>query len=86
MADRLKLYSAERMSWVVPDFRDDNDAGYRGFVDLEISDDLGRHFIHPRALFYGRLDAQKRIQEPATEPMMPAATGTRRSSSTQRHH
>lgn len=55
--DRLKLYSAEQMNWVVPDFG----GSYRGFVDVEISDDVGRRYLLPDALFYGRLQVDRRL-------------------------
>ena len=58
----LSLYSAERMSWVVPDFRDnDNTSGYRGFIDVELSDSSGRKFVMLNALFYGRLDINRTL-------------------------
>src|SRR5262249_51343358 len=50
----LVLQSSERMSWLVPDFRDASGRPYRGFVDVELSDENGRHFVLPEALFYGR--------------------------------
>ena len=59
--DRLKLYSSERMEWVVPDFGD----SFRGFVDLEITDDRGRKAYLPRALFYGRLSVDRTLQTAA---------------------
>jgi hypothetical protein len=56
--DRLRLYSAQKMSWVVADLG----GKYRGFVDLEISDTLGRHFILPNALFMGQLGVERTLQ------------------------
>ncbi|MFC1748126.1 Ig-like domain-containing protein, partial [Pseudomonadota bacterium] len=59
--DRLRLYSSERMSWVVPDFGD----SYRGFVDVEISDENGRRYLLTNALFYGRLQTDRQISAEA---------------------
>jgi len=59
--DRLSLYSAEKMTWVVPDFGD----SFRGFVDVDISDDQGRRFLLPNGLFYGRLQEDRRLQPEA---------------------
>ncbi|RFA32307.1 hypothetical protein CAL65_20005 [Alkalilimnicola ehrlichii] len=56
--NRLRLYSAERMSWTVPNF----DGSYRGFVDIEIRDADGRRHWLPNALFYGRLHVDRRIE------------------------
>ncbi|HEY9199158.1 MAG TPA: Ig-like domain-containing protein, partial [Gammaproteobacteria bacterium] len=53
--DRLTLYSAERMEWVVPDLGGD----YRGFVDVEVRDPNGRRYLLPNALFYGRLSEDR---------------------------
>ncbi|MGI9273747.1 MAG: Ig-like domain-containing protein, partial [Endozoicomonas sp.] len=60
--DRLKLYSAERMNWVVPDFTDGSGESYRGFIDIEVTDDRGRVFRLPNALFYGKLEIVRTIQ------------------------
>jgi len=56
--DKLRLYSSEKMEWVVADFG----GSYRGFVTIEISDDSGRVEIIENALFYGRLDRNKTIE------------------------
>ncbi|MCG8433573.1 MAG: IPT/TIG domain-containing protein, partial [Gammaproteobacteria bacterium] len=56
--DRLSLISSEAMEWVVPDFGDK----FRGFVDIEISDDTGRRFLLPNGLFYGALTVDRRIE------------------------
>ncbi|MBA3980014.1 MAG: hypothetical protein C0462_05360, partial [Alcanivorax sp.] len=66
-SDRLRLESAERMSWAVPDFGE----AYRGFLDVEVRDDAGRRFWVPRALFYGKLDSD-RVLSPLP-PMQPDA-------------
>ena len=58
----LRLYSAERMSLLVPDFRDENGKGYRGFIDLELDDELGRHYVQRNALFYGRLQLDRGLE------------------------
>jgi len=55
--DRLTLYSAEQLQWVVPDFGQ----SFRGYVDVEISDANGRRYILPNALFYGRLAVDRRL-------------------------
>jgi len=55
--DRLTLYSAEQMEWVVPDFGE----SFRGFVDVEISEEGGDRFLLPSALFYGRLQVDRRL-------------------------
>ena len=60
--DRLKLYSAERLFWLVPDFTDGGGESYRGFIDLELEDDRGRKFRLPNAVFYGKLDIVRTIQ------------------------
>ncbi|MGD8642193.1 MAG: IPT/TIG domain-containing protein, partial [Gammaproteobacteria bacterium] len=59
--DRLSLYSSERMSWVVPDFGD----SYRGFVDVQVSDDTGRRYLVTNALFYGRLQIDRQLEAEA---------------------
>ena len=56
--NRLILYSAEKLKWVVPDFGH----SYRGFVDIEITDDCNRRFLMPDALFYGNLATEKVIE------------------------
>ncbi|HEX6549757.1 MAG TPA: Ig-like domain-containing protein, partial [Gammaproteobacteria bacterium] len=61
--DRLKLVSAEEMHWVVPDFG----GNYRGYVDVEISDASGRHYLLPHALFYGRLTVDRTLE--AEQPL-----------------
>ncbi|WP_198590469.1 Ig-like domain-containing protein, partial [Shewanella sp. 10N.286.52.B9] len=60
--DRLTLYSAEKLDWRVPDFGDN----FRGFVDIEITDQRGRIAILSKALFYGGLvvDRTLETQEP----------------------
>ena len=63
--DRLKLYSAERMTWVVPDFG----GSYRGYVDVEISDTDGRKYLLPDALFYGHLTVDRELE--AEQPLKP---------------
>jgi hypothetical protein len=63
----LRLYSGERMSWVVPDLRDDEGGGYRGFIDIELSDELGRRYVQRNALFYGRLQMDRGLE---SEPPM----------------
>ena len=55
--DRLSLYSSERMQWTVADFG----GGYRGFVDLEVSDTTGARHILENALFYGQLSVNSHI-------------------------
>ena len=60
--DDLRLYSSERMTWLAHAF----ESPYRGFVDLEISDDQGRSHYLPYALFYGQLQVNRQIQ-----PMTP---------------
>ncbi|HEY3487631.1 MAG TPA: IPT/TIG domain-containing protein, partial [Gammaproteobacteria bacterium] len=55
--NRLRLYSAEKMEWVVPDFGGD----YRGYVDVEIRDQNNRVFRRTQALFYGQLQLNRRI-------------------------
>ncbi|MCG8590275.1 MAG: IPT/TIG domain-containing protein, partial [Proteobacteria bacterium] len=67
--DRLRLESAQRMFWVVPDFEDASGQPYRGFVDVEIEDDNGRRFVLPRGLFYGRggLDRELVTELPLTK-------------------
>src|SRR5690606_34490074 len=57
----LKLYSSERLRWIVPALGN----GYRGFVDLELSDASGRRAILPRALFMGRLGVNRRLENKA---------------------
>ncbi len=66
-SDDLRLYSAERMSLLVPDLRDDEGGGYRGFIDIELADDLGRHYVQRNALFYGRLQLDRSLE---SEPPM----------------
>ncbi|WP_443190685.1 Ig-like domain-containing protein [Pseudomonas indica] len=62
----LRLYSAERMNWLVPELRDDDGAGYRGFIDVELEDELGRRYVQRNALFYGRLQLDRGLEsEPA---------------------
>ncbi|HED40633.1 MAG TPA: hypothetical protein ENJ13_09420, partial [Chromatiales bacterium] len=61
--DRLRLYSSEKMDWVVADFG----GSYRGFVDVEISDNNGRREVIENALFYGRLGKNRIIE--AEEPL-----------------
>src|SRR5690606_29582637 len=56
--DRLRLYSAQKMTWVVADLGDN----YRGFVDIELSDGLGRGFILPKALFMGKLGVSRGLE------------------------
>ena len=56
--DRLQLYSAERMTWVVPDFGE----SYRGFVDVEITDEIGRRYVLQNAVFYGRLIVDRTLE------------------------
>lgn len=58
----LRLYSSERMIWQAHAF----ETPYRGFVDLEISDDQGRSHYLPYALFYGQLQVDRQIS-----PMTP---------------
>ncbi|MBK6810758.1 MAG: hypothetical protein IPG81_18040 [Sandaracinaceae bacterium] len=68
--DDLRLYSAEKMTWIVPDFG----GSYRGFVDVEITDARGRAFSLPNALFYGRLQVDRVITPMAvglTGPLTP---------------
>jgi len=62
--DRLIVESGERLNWVVPDFNN-----YRGYVDVEITDELGRFYYQPRALFYGNLSVDTGIdgEIPLTE-------------------
>ena len=56
--DKLHLYSAQKMTWVVASMGD----SYRGFIDLEISDTLGRKFILPQALFMGELGVTRSLE------------------------
>ncbi|MCJ8268727.1 MAG: IPT/TIG domain-containing protein, partial [Psychrosphaera sp.] len=64
--DRLRLYSSERMTWSVADFSSGNGGNdFRGFIDLQISDDRGRKSILPRALFYGQLNLNRTLETSA---------------------
>ncbi|MCE3254454.1 MAG: hypothetical protein K0Q67_3474, partial [Cellvibrio sp.] len=56
--DKLRLYSAQRMSWRISGF----ETSYRGFVDIELSDASGRRFVAPNALFMGKLDVAKTLE------------------------
>jgi hypothetical protein len=56
--DKLTLYSAEKMFWVVPDFGE----AFRGFVDVEIRDGNGRRAVLPNGLFYGRLQIDRQFE------------------------
>ncbi|HLD65642.1 MAG TPA: IPT/TIG domain-containing protein, partial [Pseudomonas sp.] len=58
----LRLYSAERMSLLAPDFRDEEGGGYRGFIDIELEDELGRRYVQRNALFYGRLQLDRGLE------------------------
>ena len=53
----LRLETSQRMAWTVPDFG----GSYRGFVDIEVRDGLGRVYRLPNALFYGRLELDRAI-------------------------
>src|SRR5690606_14097713 len=63
----LRLHSGELMRWVVPDMRDEEGGGYRGFIDIELSDELGRRYVQRNALFYGRLQVDRGLE---SEPPM----------------
>ncbi|NOX26701.1 MAG: hypothetical protein GXP21_00660, partial [Gammaproteobacteria bacterium] len=60
--DRLRLESSSRLVWSVPEFGED----FRGFIDLEIVDEVGRHDILPRAIFFGRLGASRVLENEVT--------------------
>src|SRR5690606_3180954 len=58
----LTVYSAERMKLLVPDFDGAGSQSYRGFVDFELTDKLGRRYVLHNALFYGRLSVNRALE------------------------
>ncbi|MCI2285225.1 IPT/TIG domain-containing protein [Colwellia sp. MSW7] len=54
---QLTLLTPQSMYWTVPDFGNI----YRGYVDVEISDEQGRFYYAPKSLFYGNLSANVHI-------------------------